>query len=140
MGLLRLISLIVICLFYWFYLIGTLPVIFSGYSKSQGQTYFWCKATGIPKPTVSIVKVIGGINKLIQSDTVSVNQDYGNRMYYCIAKNTFGPSKSRNYTIKGNLDIIFNLLHTSFFSYFFLLLESIEFLLGIPVAVDYYHR
>ncbi|XP_031559235.1 semaphorin-2A-like [Actinia tenebrosa] len=78
---------------------GALPVIFSGFSKSQDKTYFWCKATGIPKPTVSLVKVISGSYRLIDSDTVSVNQDYGNRMYYCIAQNTFGSSKSRNYTI-----------------------------------------
>ena len=82
-------------------LAGNVPEISSRLVKVNYTTYFTCRAVGVPKPRVAIYRVTGSDKKLINADKVRVGDDKGDRSYYCVAQNGFGPSIGKTLTIIG---------------------------------------
>ena len=80
---------------------GNVPEISSRLVKVNYTTYFTCRAIGVPKPRIAICRVTGSNKKLINADKVRVGDDKGDRSYYCVAQNGFGPSIGKTLTIIG---------------------------------------
>ncbi|KAJ7365684.1 semaphorin domain, partial [Desmophyllum pertusum] len=78
---------------------GTLPVATYTIVKINGTSSFACNATGLPSPRVTIYKVIRDTKHVIMARQTSINNDTGQRSYYCVAQNDFGVSFSKQVNI-----------------------------------------